>query len=238
MNILIPLAGDNYTKDGKLIPLIEINKKTVIEYVLDNLNFNSSGKFIFVLKESDCKEHHIDSAIRLLKPNSEIIIVKSETQGQLCSCLLATGYIDNEKPLLIVNGDQYIFDDARRILENFQNKKADGGIVTFTSIHPKWSYALLDKDNETVIETSEKVPISKDACAGMFYYRRGKDFVEAAKAVIRKDTSINGKYYVSSTYNEIILSNKKILAYRLNNENFFALDSEKTITNFMLRLAK
>ena len=30
MNILIPLAGDNYTKDKKLIPLIEINKKTVI----------------------------------------------------------------------------------------------------------------------------------------------------------------------------------------------------------------
>ena len=237
MNILIPLAGDNYTKDRKLIPLIEINKKTVIEYVLDNLKFGNN-RFIFVLKETDCREHHIDSAIKLLKPDSTIIVVKTQTQGQLCSCLLAIGQIDNNEPLLIVNGDQYIFGDIGNIMKNFADKKADGGVVTFTSVHPKWSYALIGKDNETVMETSEKIPISRDACAGMFYYKKGSDFVEASKSVIRKDTSINGRYYVSSTYNEMLLLGRKVVAHRLKNENFFALDSDKTITNFMLRLVK
>ena len=38
---------------------------------------------------------------------------------------------------------------------NFVNKKADGGILTFNAIHPKWSYAKLDS-NENVVEVAEK----------------------------------------------------------------------------------
>lgn len=237
MNILIPLAGDNYTKENRLIPLIDIHKKTVIEYVLDNLNFNKN-KFIFILNQRDCDRHHLDSILKLLKPDSCLHIVRKDTQGQLCSCMLGIEYINNDEPLLIVNGDQYVQEDVKKIIDYFHDTKADGGIATFSSIHPKWSYALLGKDGQSVLQTTEKVPVSNNACAGMFYYRQGKDFIEAAKQVIKKETMINGKYFVSSTFNELLLMNKKVIAYKIKNENFFPLDTEESIYNFATRLKK
>ena len=97
---------------------------------------------------------------------------------------------------------------------------------------------MLDKDGQTVLQTTEKVPISNIASAGMFYYKRGKDFIEAAKQVIKKETMMHEKYYVSSTYNEMILMNKKIIAYKIKNENFFPLDTEESIYNFSIKLKR
>ena len=206
MNILVPLAGNNLLKENVIVPLVTINHKTVIEHVLDNLKFDDDDKFIFVLNEKDCDKFYIDSVLRLLKPESQIIKVKNKTQGQLCSCLLALEHINKDEPLLIVNGDQYLFENVNDIIKKFKQLDADGGIVTFNSIHPKWSYVLLDKDNLTVIETSEKRPISHNACVGMYYFKRGS------------------------------LANRKVVALKVSNDNFFALDSEETISFFLSKI--
>lgn len=236
MNILIPLAGNNSFKDNTITPLITINHKTVIEHVLDNLHFNDNDNFIFILNEKDCDKFYIDAVLKIVKPNCKIIKVKNKTQGQLCSCLLAIEHIENEEPLLIVNGDQYLFEDVHNIIKKFARNDADGGIITFNSVHPKWSYVLLDKDNMTVLEASEKRPISNNACVGFYYYKSGKDFVDTAKSVIRKGLTVNDNYFVSSTYNEMILRNKNIIAHKISNESFFGLDSEEAIRFFSAKI--
>jgi dTDP-glucose pyrophosphorylase len=135
-----------------------------------------------------------------------------------------------------VNGDQYVSEDVSQIIADFQKLGADGGIITFNSIHPKWSYALLDEDQQSVIETSEKRPISNNACVGMYYFKHGRLFIEAAKKVIQKGIMTNDLFFVSSTYNELILANQLVVAKKIDNSKFFALDSEENINYFFAKL--
>ena len=57
--------------------------------------------------------------------------------------------------MLIANSDQFIEWNASKSMYKFISKKADGGILTFEAIHPKWSYAKVDQNNK-VLEVAEK----------------------------------------------------------------------------------
>ena len=62
----------------------------------------------------------------------------------------------------------------------------DGGILTFTAAHPKWSFAKLD-GNGFVSEVAEKVPISNIASVGIYFWKHGSDFVKYAEQMIEKE---------------------------------------------------
>lgn len=244
MNIIFPIAGPRLVFKDSLDnayckPLIDIMGKPLIERIFLNVHTSLPGRnnYVFIANESDCENFSLDYVLNLLHPSLHIERVKGTTQGSLCSCLLALSHINPEEELLIVNGDQFIEYSLEKIIAYFRQKGADGGVVTFDSIHPKWSYVKLD-GNGTVIETSEKRPISRDATVGVYYFRKADDFIEAAKNVIRKDASINGAYYVSSAYNEMILKNKLVLPYKVPNGNFFPLDTPETIDAFVKHLQK
>ena len=69
-----------------------------------------------------------------------------------------------------------------------------------------------------------------------YYYKRGADFVECAKNVIRKDNLINGAFYLSQTLNEMILKQKKVSIYKLTNEKFHSLKTEMQLAQYITEL--
>jgi hypothetical protein len=54
------------------------------------------------------------------------------------------------------------------------------------------------------------MPISRNAIAGTYYFKHGEDFARAAMKMILKDSNVNGFYYNSQVFNELILEGKKI----------------------------
>ena len=90
-----------------------------------------------------------------------------------------------------------------------QADKVDGGILTFDSIHPKWSFAKLN-DEGFVSEVAEKKPISNHATVGIYYWAKGSDYVKYAEQMISKDGRVNNEFYVCPVFNEAIQDNKKI----------------------------
>ena len=92
---------------------------------------------------------------------------------------------------------------------SFFSSKIDGGILTFKALHPKWSYAKVDKNNQ-VLEVAEKKVISNNATAGIYYWKKGSDFVKYASDMIRKNFRVNDEFYVCPVYNEAI-NDKKII---------------------------
>jgi len=90
--------------------------------------------------------------------------------------------------------------------------ECDGGIVTFKSNHPKWSYAKIGESG-FVTEVAEKKPISDIATVGIYYYKKGSDFVKYANQMINKNVNLNGEFFVCPVYNEMILDNKKIRTF-------------------------
>ena len=91
----------------------------------------------------------------------------------------------------------------------------DGGILTFESTHPKWSYAKLD-DAGFVSEVAEKNPISNLATVGVYYWSKGSDYVKYAEQMIEKDIRVNNEFYVCPVYNEAIADNKKIKVFNID----------------------
>ena len=132
------------------------------------------------------------------------VILEGDTKGAACSALLSANHIKGDKPLLIANGDQYLDVDISSIMQTFMNKDIDGGIITFESIHPKWSFVKLDTDG-FVVEAAEKRPISKYATAGLYFFKKGNYFIEAAQEMIKKGVRIMGQFFICPVYNEMIL---------------------------------
>jgi dTDP-glucose pyrophosphorylase len=128
--------------------------------------------------------------------------------------------------------DDFIEDDGRHILQYFRKQKSDAGIVSFTSVHPRYSFARLD-DAGNVVEVAEKQPISKNALASFYYFRRGTEFVECAKNVIRKDNPIHNSFYISQTLNEMILNLKKVSMYKIPNDIFHPLKTEVQLAQYL-----
>ena len=99
---------------------------------------------------------------------------------------------------------------------SFANSNIDGGILTFDSSHPKWSYAKVDKNN-FVIEVAEKKPISNHATVGIYYWKKGSDYVKYADQMIKKNIRVNNEFYVCPVFNEAVQDSKKIVIKDVDN---------------------
>lgn len=110
----------------------------------------------------------------------------------------------------MANSDQFIVNGTEDFLEFARRSSGhNGSIMTFKATHPKWSFARLDEDG-FVEEVAEKKPISDNATVGLYYFKKGRDFVAGAEQMIRKNITVNNEFYVCPVYNELILAEKKI----------------------------
>jgi len=217
LNILIPMAGlgSRFQQAGYTFPkpLIEINGKPMIQVIVDNLGFVAN--YTYVVQQDHYTKYNLQYLLNLITPNCNIIKVNSVTEGAACTTLLAEKYIDNNNPLIISNSDQYIEWQPMDFYYKMIETKADGGILTFKSMHPKWSFVKLD-ENENVIEIAEKKTISDIATVGIYYWSKGSDYVKYAKQMIEKNIKTNNEFYVAPVFNEAILDKKKIKIFDVN----------------------
>ena len=212
LNILIPMAGEGsrFANAGYTFPkpLIEINKKPMIQFVIENLALEAN--YIFLVRKEHEEKYNIISLLKVLAPNCKVVIVNKLTEGAACTTLLAKKLINNNKPLIITNSDQYIEWNSSKTMYKFVSKKIDGGILTFDSLHPKWSYAKTDKD-KNVLEVAEKKVISNHATVGIYFWSKGSDYVKYAEQMIKKNIRVKNEFYVCPVFNEAIKDKKKII---------------------------
>jgi hypothetical protein len=116
------------------------------------------------------------------------------------------------------------------VIGHFEEMKADAGVITFPNVHPRWSYAR--KRENVVVEVAEKRPLSKDAIAGFYYFKRGSDFVQAAKNALLKQNNLDGHYYISASINELILLGKKVGYYDIVKEQYKSFYSPAKIKEY------
>lgn len=241
MNLVIPIASSSkffsLEEYGYPKPLIEIMGIPMIEHVIKNITQgNDLKKIIFVVKQDECDRFHLDSTLNLLSPiKPEIIKLRSDTQGALCSVLLAIDHINQDEPLLISNADQIFDQGISAYLHHFTASNLDAACLTFSSVHPRWSF-IKTNDEGLVVETAEKRPISKNAIAGVYWYKSGSDFVHSSMASIKHGSSIEGKYFISPVFNEYVLSGKRVGHLPVPNERYHTFYSPQKIEEFEFRL--
>ena len=234
MNILIPMAGagTRFESAGYTFPkpLIDIKGKPMIQWVVESLNINA--KYIFLVRKEHYEKYSLKHTLNLIAPNCEIITIDELTEGAACTTLLAEEYINNNSPLLLANSDQFIEWDSNKFMYSMIADEIDGGILTFPSTHPKWSYAKLDEKG-FVSEVAEKVPISENATVGIYYWKHGADYVKYAKQMIDKDIRVNGEFYVCPVFNEAIQDKKKIKISSIKGEDMWGLGTPEDLNYFL-----
>jgi hypothetical protein len=216
MKILIPMAGEGsrFAKEGYTFPkpLIDVNGKPMIERVVENLKFDA--EYIFLVRKEHLKKYKgLELTLKQITNNNcQIVIVDSLTEGAACTALLAKKYINNNEDLLIANSDQ-IIEYSKENFNSLKNLTAVDAIVyCFNAVHPKWSFVKVDKDNY-VTEVAEKNPISNIATCGIYWYRKGSDFVRYAEQMIDKNIRVNNEFYIAPIYNELIEDSKTLIPF-------------------------
>jgi len=232
MNVIIPMAGrgKRFEDVGYSIPkpLIMINGIPMIQLVVNNLGIK--GNYIFVCRKEHYQKFLLQKLLTNVKPGCKIILLDHITNGAAETALHAKEDINNDEELIIADSDGWVSWNYDDFLNFLKNKNPDGGIVTFKSTEDKWSFAKIDRSG-VVVKVAEKIPISNNAIAGIYYFKKGKYFVEAAENMIKKNIKTKNEFYIAPVYNQIISSGKKIMAYPV--DNMIGLGTPKDLQKFL-----
>ena len=237
MQIICPLAGRaarfqqrDYTFPK---PLVEIAGRSIIEITLSCLAPPEPHQHIFVCQKDHIGLYYLGDLLRLLCPECEVVALDGETAGALCSVLAAIDSIKPEHELMIVNGDQYIAESLTQFYQRCREPGVDGCILTFQATHPRWSFVRTSKlDPGQVVEVAEKRPISRQATAGLYYFRQAADFIDAAERMVLKGIRTTGQFFLCPVYNEMILQGKRVVAHQLADSGMHSLGTPEDVDRF------
>ncbi|MGA9794487.1 MAG: glycosyltransferase family 2 protein [Rhizomicrobium sp.] len=237
MNILIPIAGeDKFFRSDEYFfpkPLVEIAGTPMIELCVRSLTRQfPQAHFIFVVQAEHCTRFSLDGMLRILtEGRCTVLRLDHATRGALCSALMAIDHIAADEPLVVANGDQIVEADLSGFVARATRDGHDGAVITFESLHPRWSFARVDGDG-LVCETAEKRVISRTAIAGFYYYKSGKVFVDAALRTLEYESGVEGAYYISQTLNNLILEGRKIAAHRIPADRYHSFYSPQKVQEY------
>jgi dTDP-glucose pyrophosphorylase len=107
---------------------------------------------------------------------------------------------------------------------------SDGGIVTFTSTHPKWSFVEVNEKG-LVTRVSEKNPISNIATVGIYFWKHGSDYIKYAEEMIDKNLRFNNEFYVCPVFNQAIEDKKNIRTFSI--EKMWGIGTPEDLNYFL-----
>lgn len=232
LNVLIPMAGrgSRFEDSGYSFPkpLIEVNQKPMIQVAVENLNIDAN--YIYVVQKHHLDEHNLELLLNLITPGCKIIETDGQTEGAACTALLAEQFIDNGNPIFFANSDQFVEWNSNEFMLEMNETDADGGIVTFKSTNPHFSYVKLD-ENGLIQRVAKNEVISDMATTGYYYWKHGSDFVKYADQMISKNIRVNNEFYVDPVYNEAIEDGKEIRV--LGCEKFWSLGTPEELDYYL-----
>jgi dTDP-glucose pyrophosphorylase len=220
INIVIPMAGagSRFKEAGYKTPkpFINVAGKPMIVHVLENLNLPNANFILVAQRDHANTEADLFDYIKE-KFNAKFVLIDSMTEGASCSILHARRFISNDKPLLIGNSDQLVDFDLLEFIQDSEKRNLDGSMIIFKDKKrdTKWSFVRTNMEGlaELVVE---KEPISDLATVGIYFFKHGFDFVDAAIEMILNRKKVNGEYYIAPTYNFLIEQKKKIGIFEID----------------------
>ncbi len=234
LNIVIPAAGlgSRFSAAGQKFPkpLISVQGKPMIQVVVENLNMDA--KFIFIVQKEHCEKYNMESMLKVIAPGCEVIQIDGLTEGAACTVLKAEHLIDNDNPVIIANSDQYVEWDSSEFMYAMSSDNIDGGILSFSSVHPKWSY-IRRGDDGFVCEVAEKKVISNEATTGIYLYKSGKMAVKAIKDMIANNDRYSGEFYFAPSYGYAIKDGLKIKPFLIDSNKNHGIGTPEDLEYFL-----
>ncbi|MCQ2789921.1 MAG: glycosyltransferase family 2 protein [bacterium] len=236
MNVVIPMAGvgSRFQKAGyqKPKPFIDVLGKPMICQVLSNLS-GLDAKFILIARKEHClQEQEIVNWIKE-NYNVEFVLIDKLTEGAACTVLHAHRLINNDAPLLLVNSDQIVDIDMADYIKDADDRALDGSVLCFEDDDKKWSFAKTD-ENGLITIIREKEVISNNATVGIYYFKKGSDFVENAIDMIVRNERVNNEFYVAPVYNYSIEKGNRHGIYMIEKTQMHGIGTPEDLDKYIL----
>lgn len=222
--------GSRFPKDKYYLPkpLIDVNGKPMIVRAIESLDID--GRYHFILRDDEFLKITQDVISRIVK-NPRFITVNQTTEGPACSVLLFKEFINTEEELITANCDQIMEWSSELFFHTV--RLYDGAVVTYYSDTDKNSYVQINKKG-LAVRFAEKEVISTISLNGIHYWKKGKDFVNSAEAMIdNDDRAPNGEFYIAPSYNYMINDGKKVGIFHIPIEQHHAVGVPIDLEKFL-----
>lgn len=172
------------------------------EYLTRHCGSLDADKYIFVLPGQGRKSSMLHNAAQAMGNGATLISV-NDTQGTACTALWAVGHINNDDELLILS-DMPPDIDATLIVQDFRARGLRAGVALRPAIF----------GDGLGIESGKSADGME--LAGFFWFARGRDFVETAQNIIRRNNRIGGFLDLASIYDELLRQKMRLGSYSVD----------------------
>tara|TARA_R110000851_G_scaffold209703_1_gene362128 strand:- start:1546 stop:2364 length:819 start_codon:yes stop_codon:yes gene_type:complete len=224
MKVLIPMAGtgNRFVQKGykEPKPLIKVNEKRIIEYILEM--FDEKDEIFFICNKTHLLETDMKRILLELRPDATVLEIDNHKKGPIYTVLPFLDIVQDDEDVMVCYCDNPFVWSRKSFLQHIQNANLDGCILTHSGLHPhtlnSTKMAFLKTKDELMLEIKEKAcytdnPMMEHASTGAYYFSRGEYMKTCFLETIRRDINYNGEYYVTLSYNLMIEKDLRVGFY-------------------------
>ncbi len=214
-------------------PLIEVDGQPMFQKALSSLvDIDVPKNYLFVIRQEHVDNQKLDELIMRVLPEANVIIIPEVTRGAAETALAAKDQLDPQAGLIVMDCDLWFKSSSydQMVMDSLGGSSSiSGGLITFESSEPRYSYAEVG-DNDMVVRTAEKVVISTHAITGAYYFATAQDFIDSAEVLISRPVDEKmPEYYMSLLYNILINEGKRIQAAYVDEYASFGTPEELAV---------
>lgn len=180
-----------------------------IEHVARDLRMDGSNQTIFVMIKADIDRWAMADVVVRANPDAGIVALESAPATPLFAVLMGMQRWNPDDELLVVDPLEGVTSHLEEFLAQARHSRVEGVIATAASRHPRDSHLL--EENGEVTQVAKGRPVSHKAVAGLHWFRRCQDFVEAAERAILRDPRLATPPDLEAVWNEMILDGKRVV---------------------------
>lgn len=226
MKIIIPMSGlgQRFLNAGYIMPkpLININNRKIIEYVVDL--FSDNDELIFICNKTHNEEFKIKDFLLTRFPKSHVEIIDNHKFGPVYAVTKVYNLLKEDDEVIINYCDFNMEWNYNDFKTNIKLSNCDASIVAYTGFHP---HLLIEKNlyagckldiNNNLIEIKEKYSFESNKMlgyhsTGTYYFKKVSLMKKYFNLQIQNNIHLNNEYYVSLCFNKMIEDNLKVYVY-------------------------
>lgn len=217
-HLIMPMggAGSRFKKDGYVLPkpIIEIHERPFFYWAVRSLEkFIDLKDITFVVLQEHVDNYGLLEMIKKYWPAANVNIIPDVTPGPVFTCLEGLKKMDDNLPIVFNDCDHMFQCSGLNKLLNSELIDIDGGLVTFESSSPNFSYVQYDNQSN-IIGTVEKKVVSNHAICGAYMFRSADLFRQLADGYL-KDCPYK-ESFVSGMYNVMCSKSMKVWDYMVD----------------------